>query len=56
MATSAPGVAAEPRQYLLILRLAPRLRDDRAWTKADTDAVGAHFQRLKAATEAGQVP
>jgi uncharacterized protein YciI len=45
----------KPIQFLGILRLVPRLHDDRAWTKDDQAAVGRHFTRLKAATESGQV-
>ena len=52
-ATSAP--AAEPKQFVIVLRLVPRLHDTKAWTKADLDAVGDHFKRLKAGTETGQV-
>lgn len=50
--------AAKPapkKQFLIVLRLAPRLHDDTAWTDADKATVSAHFQRLKAATDAGQV-
>lgn len=43
------------KQYLYVLRLAPRLHDESAWTDADRASVGVHFQRLKAATEAGTV-
>ena len=54
------GTAPEPKpapkkQFLIILRLAPRLYDDKAWTDADKATVTAHFQRLKAATAAGQI-
>jgi uncharacterized protein YciI len=38
-----------------MLRLAPRLHDDAAWTDADKAAVGAHFARLKVATAQGSV-
>ncbi len=55
MATAAPAVAPAPRQFLIVLRLVPRLHDTKAWTKSDLDAVGDHFNRLKAATDAGQV-
>jgi len=47
--------AAKPQQYLYVLRLVERLHDDRAWTDADNAAVSQHFQRLQAATAAGQV-
>jgi uncharacterized protein YciI len=46
---------APKKHFLIVLRLAPRLHDDRAWTDADKATVAAHFQRLKAATDAGQV-
>ena len=51
---SAP-TAPKPSTYLIVLRLPPRLHADTAWTDADKAAVSAHFQRLKVATEAGQV-
>lgn len=60
-AESAPAVPtqaakkAAPKHFLIVLRLIPRLHDDKAWTDADKAAVGAHFHRLKAATDAGQV-
>lgn len=57
-ATATPPPAAKKvaaKHFLIVLRLVPRLHDDKAWTDADKAAVGAHFQRLKAATEAGQV-
>jgi uncharacterized protein YciI len=44
-----------PRQFLVVLRLVPRLHDDEAWTPEDRAAVGRHFTRLQAATESGQV-
>jgi uncharacterized protein YciI len=53
-ATTAPKPAPK-KQFLIVLRLAPRLHDDTAWTDADKATVGAHFQRLKTATDAGQV-
>lgn len=58
--TPAPAVesakkAAPKKHFVIVLRLPPRLHDDTAWTDADKATVGAHFQRLKAATDAGQV-
>ena len=50
-----PTLLCHPLHFLIVLRLAPRLHDDRAWTDADKATVTAHFQRLKAATDAGQV-
>jgi uncharacterized protein YciI len=54
-AAPAAAPAAKPKTFLIVLRLVPRLYDDQAWTEADNAAIGAHFQRLKAATAAGQV-
>jgi uncharacterized protein len=43
------------QQFLYVLRLVPRLHDDKAWTAADNAVVGRHFNRLKAASDRGQV-
>ena len=43
------------RQFLIVLRLVTRLHNDQAWTPEDEAAVGHHFNRLKAATERGEV-
>ncbi len=53
-ATPAPA-APQPKQFVYVLKLVPRLHDDAAWTDADKQAVGAHFARLQAATKTGQV-
>ena len=45
----------KPRQFIYILRLVPRLFDDRAWTPADADAGSRHFMHLTAAADRGQV-
>lgn len=50
-----PTATPQRSQFLYILRLVPRLHDDKAWTPADEAAVGRHFSRLQAATKAGQV-
>lgn len=47
--------AAKPKQFLYVLRLVPRLHDDKAWTDADKAIIGRHFAHLKAGTERGQV-
>jgi len=47
--------AAKRSHYLYVLRVAPRLHDQKAWTDADNAAVGRHFARLKQGVEAGQV-
>ncbi|HEX5648455.1 MAG TPA: YciI family protein [Steroidobacteraceae bacterium] len=56
VAEAAPGpVAGKLQQFLYVLRLAPRLHDDAAWTDADNAAVSRHFEHLKQATAAGRV-
>ncbi len=58
---TATSIAAEtpaslaPKHFLIVLRPVPRLHEQKAWTKEDNAAVGAHFNRLKAAVTAGQV-
>lgn len=49
--TSASSPASERKmqtpQFMYMLRLVPRLHDDKAWTAADTQAVGRHFAYLQ---------
>ena len=55
-AAVAPAAApAKPKQWLYVLRLAPRLHDDAAWTADDERVVGEHFRRLKQLTADGVV-
>lgn len=55
-AAAAPVAApAKPKQWLYVLRLAPRLHDDAAWTADDQRVVGEHFRRLKQLTADGVV-
>lgn len=42
--------APKPKQFLYVLRLVPRLHDDKAWTDTDNAIIGRHFAHLKAAT------
>ena len=42
-------------QFLGVYRLVPRLHQEKAWTKADSDAVERHFVRLQEAANQGQV-
>jgi uncharacterized protein YciI len=51
----ATPAAPRPKQWLYVLRLAPRLHDDKAWTDADKAVVGRHFAHLQAATKDGRV-
>lgn len=55
--TAAPAPAPAPKlqHFLIVLRLPERLHDEKAWTKEDNAAVGAHFNRLKAAVAEGKV-
>jgi uncharacterized protein len=50
---SAPAPAKQ--HFLYVLRLVPRLHDDKAWSPADEAVIGRHFNHLKAATDRGQV-
>jgi uncharacterized protein YciI len=53
--TPAAPAAPKPKHFLIILKPVPRLHDEKAWTKEDNAAVGAHFNRLKAAVAEGKV-
>lgn len=54
-AVTAPAPAPKLKHFLIVLRPVPRLFDEKAWTKEDNAAVGAHFNRLKAAVAEGKV-
>lgn len=43
------------KQFAYVLRLTPRLRDERNWTEADNAAVGRHFRRLQQLHREGKV-
>ena len=43
------------KQFAYVLRLAPRLRDEKNWTEADNAAVGRHFRRLQQLHREGKV-
>ena len=45
-AEAAPAPKAVP-QWLYVLKLVPRLHDDKAWTKADERVIGEHFRHLQ---------
>ena len=50
--------AAEPgksKQFIYVLRLVPRLQEDKAWTEQDKAAVDQHFNRFKEAVKSGQL-
>ena len=46
---------AKLKQFIYILRLAPRLHDDAAWTKDDEAVLKRHVEHFKAAVAAGQL-
>ena len=48
-------LAGQSAQFLYVLRLVPRLREEQAWTNADHAIVGHHFAYLETAAERGQV-
>ena len=48
-------VAAKPKQFLYVLRVAPHLHDEAKWSDKDKAATSRHFQRLQKATENGKV-
>jgi uncharacterized protein YciI len=54
--TTRPAEAQQKKeQYIIMLKLTPRLLDDANWTEKDNQMVSAHFKRLKGLTEAGTV-
>ena len=63
LATAAPAAAQQVqatkdpalKQWVYLIRPIPRLRDEKAWTPADNQAAGAHFQYLQKLTADGVV-
>jgi len=52
---AADEAAAKPKQFIYVLRLVPRLYDDKAWTKEDSMALDRHIARFKHAIETGEL-
>jgi uncharacterized protein YciI len=46
---------AEPKQFIYVLRLVPRLHSDSAWTQEDKIALDRHFARFQHAIETGEL-
>jgi len=46
---------AKRQQYLYVLRVAPQMQDEAKWKDSDRAVTMRHFERLKKATESGQV-
>jgi len=45
----------KPKQFIYVLRLMPRLYDDKNWTKEDNAVLGRHFVRFREAIKTGQL-
>jgi len=50
--TREPG---KPKEFIYVLRLVPRLYDDKNWTKEDNAVLERHFARFKEAIKSGQL-
>ncbi|MEO5771698.1 MAG: YciI family protein [Burkholderiaceae bacterium] len=54
--TNACAQASErSKQFIYVLRVAPRFHDPREWTERESSVVGQHFDRLTRATAQGQL-
>jgi uncharacterized protein YciI len=52
----APAPAAPKlKQFIYVLKLVPRLHDDKAWTDADKAVLSRHVANFKSATASGQL-
>jgi uncharacterized protein YciI len=47
LAGEAPPTPKATPQWLYVLKLVPRLHDDKAWTKDDERVIGEHFRHLQ---------
>ena len=54
-AQAGEAVAAKPKQFIYVLRVAPKYHDEKSWQEADNAAVSSHFKRLQEAVARGQV-
>jgi hypothetical protein len=43
------------KQFIYVLRLVPRLYDDKNWTKEDSAVLERHFARFQEAIKSGQL-
>src|SRR6266567_2176577 len=55
MAKAVDQPGTQPKQFIYILRLVPRLYSDANWTKDDEAALSRHFARFKHAIETGEL-
>jgi uncharacterized protein YciI len=54
-AEESPSAKPTMPQYLYVLQLVPRLRDEKAWTPADQAVGEQHFAYIKQAAAAGRL-
>ena len=47
--------AEKPKQFIYVLRLVPRLYDDKNWTKEDNAVLERHFARFQEAIKSRQL-
>jgi uncharacterized protein YciI len=47
--------ASKPKEFIYVLRLVPRLYDDKNWTKEDNEVLERHFTRFQEAIKSGQL-
>ena len=47
--------SGNPKQFIYVLKLVPRLYSDSAWTKEDSAVLQRHFVRLQQAAKSGQL-
>ena len=45
----------KPKEFIYVLRLVPRLYDDKNWTKEDNGVLERHFARFQEAIKSGQL-
>jgi len=50
-----PDKSKQSRQFIYVLRLAPRLHSDAAWTDDDKATLARHFNRFKEAMDRGDL-
>lgn len=55
LAAQEPQKKEKKKQFAYMLKLIPRLLDDKAWTKQDEEAVSKHFRRLQKLHKEGTV-
>lgn len=54
-AAQGPQKNEEKKQFVYVLKLVPRLLDEKSWTKEDGRVVGRHFRRLQRLHREGKV-